>query len=56
MPTSRPIDWQDLADALVEVERMAIAGQSGENRRIVTLRGAERAGRRSDRGGRSACS
>jgi len=32
----KPIDWQDLVDALVEIEHMAITGPSGEERRLVT--------------------
>lgn len=32
----KPIEWQDLADALVEIEHMAIAGPSGQERQLVT--------------------
>jgi len=32
----KPIDWQDLGDALVEIEHLAIADPSAEERRLVT--------------------
>lgn len=32
----KPIDWQDLGDALVEIEHRALAGPAGENRWLVT--------------------
>jgi CheY-like chemotaxis protein/HPt (histidine-containing phosphotransfer) domain-containing protein len=32
----KPIDWQDLGDALVEIEHRAVAGPAGETRWLVT--------------------